>query len=309
MSANNKARGRAWEAGCPSPYQGRDLTHFPDWHNLIVWDAFFNNLTAGLMIVSTVAWLSGPSSLGHIMPLALTMALLLVIADLLILVMDLGDPWRFLHSMRVMRLTSPLSIGVWGLTSYAACLAVAVLLSWTVWFVGGGFFAGAVLVGLRNLFIVMSLVAAIVIVCYKGVVFSCTSQPGLCEARWLPPFMVTDAMLMGFGVFTLIALLTIPPQDFQLLVAPAIMLLCARCTAFALLWQDVKNRARLIYGAENRFVGWSVFVFGGILPLALLFFGFFGLALASMLVICCGLLERYWLIGLARPAERRSESK
>lgn len=301
MGEHNARLDKAWIACQPSRYQKRDLTHFPDWHNLIVWDAFFNNLTAGLMIVSTVAWLAGPSSLGHIMPLALTMALLLVAVDLIILVMDLGDPWRFLHSMRVMRLTSPLSIGVWGLTSYGACLSAAVLLSWTVWFVGGGFFAGPVLLGLRNMFIVMSLVAAIVIVCYKGVVFSCTSQPGLCKARWLPPFMVTDAMLMGFAVYTLLALLSIPPQDWDLLVAPTIMLLCARCTALALLWQDVKARARRVYHAENIFTMCGAFIFGGIVPLALVFLGFFGLALGAMLVICCGVLERYWLIGLAQP--------
>lgn len=291
---------KTWVKGQPSPYQLRDITHFPDWGNLTVWDAFFNNLTSGLMIVATIAFFCGPSLLGRFMPIALTLALILVLIDLVILICDLGDSWRFYHSLRVMRFTSPLSVGVWGLVSYSIFLTFAAFLSWIVFFIGGEMFAGPILIGLRDLFIVMALIGAITVICYKGVVFSCSSQPGLARARWLTPFMVSDSLLIGYALYTLTALLFIP-QDWPLLVAPMLTLICARCLTFALLWQDVKIRARMVYHAENKVIGWCVFVFCGLLPFLLCFFGFFGLALAALLVLACGVMERYWLIGLPRP--------
>ena len=53
---------KPWASNYPSPYEGHDLTHRPDWANIIVWDAFFNNLTAGFMVFTTVAWFLG----GHV---------------------------------------------------------------------------------------------------------------------------------------------------------------------------------------------------------------------------------------------------
>lgn len=292
---------KTWVQGQPSPYQLRDITHFPGWGNLTVWDAFFNNLTAGLMIVSALAFFCSSGSLGRILPVALTIALILVLIDLLVLMWDLGDSWRFYHSLRVMRFTSPLSVGVWGLVCYSIFLFFAALLSWLIFYIGGDMFAGIILVSLRNLFIAMALIGSVVVICYKGVAFSCTSQPGLSRARWLTSFMVSDSLLMGYALFTLIALLFMLPQDSPILVAPMLTLICARCITFTLLWQEVKIRARKVYHSENTVVGWCVYIICGALPFILALFGFFGLALAALLVLAGGVIERYWLIGLPKP--------
>lgn len=45
---------RTWIEGQPSAYQQHDTVHFPDWKNIIVWDLFFNNLTAGFMFVTMI---------------------------------------------------------------------------------------------------------------------------------------------------------------------------------------------------------------------------------------------------------------
>lgn len=292
---------QTWVKGQPSPYQLRDITHFPDWGNLTIWDAFFNNLTSGLMIVTTISFFCGSGMLSALLPIALTIALVLVLVDLVILVFDLADPWRFYHCLRVLRFTSPLSVGVWALVTYSIFLTLAAFFSWVVFYVGGEMFAGIILVSLRNLFLAMALIAAVVIICYKGVVFSCSSQPGLANARWLTPFMVSDSLLIGYALFTLIALVFIMPQDAPLLVAPMLTLICARCICFGLLWMDVKRRARLVYHSENRVLGWCVYIFCGLFPFLLCFLGYFGLALACFLVLFCGVLERYWLLGLPRP--------
>lgn len=130
MNMTNMNNPKPWAEGHPSLYQGHDITHRPDWGNIIVWDAFFNNLTAGFMVLTGIAWFAGPPLFAAILPFALTLALLIVLVDLALLVFDLGDPPRFIHAMRILHFTSPLSVGVWGLACYATCLGCAVAVYW-----------------------------------------------------------------------------------------------------------------------------------------------------------------------------------
>lgn len=290
-----------WIEGQPSPYQSGDNTHFPDWHNMIVWDAFFNNLTAGLMIVTTIVWFFGAMPFMAVLPFALTLALILLVIDLGLLIFDLGDPWRFPHSLRVMRFTSSLSVGVWGLTSYAIFLVLTVILAWIFLLIGpqDGLGYNFALV-LARLFAVMAAIGATVVILYKGVVFSCSAQPGVKDARWLTSFMISDSLLMGLSLYILVALSIFPDLVLQLIV-PFITLIIARAITFALVWQDVKDRAKKVNGSENRTVFWTVYGAGGVLALILAPWGFAALALAAILNISCGVVERYWLISLPRP--------
>lgn len=73
---------KTWVEGKPSAYQQHDIVHFPDWKNIIVWDLFFNNLTSGFMFVTMITWLVAPDVFGPVLPIALTLAFLIVIFDL-----------------------------------------------------------------------------------------------------------------------------------------------------------------------------------------------------------------------------------
>ena len=59
---------------------------------------------------------------------------------------------------------------------------------------------------LFRLFAVLALIAACVVMRYKGVVFSCTSQPGLKKARWLTCWVASDALTMGMGLLIVLSL-------------------------------------------------------------------------------------------------------
>lgn len=303
MNTRN-ADARTWIQGQPSRYQLRDMTHFPDWGLLLTLDAFFNNLTSGLMLASTLVWAAGPPLLGGLLPVALSLAFLLLVTDLCILISDLGDPARFINSLRVMRFSSPLSVGVWGLASYGAFLSVATFMAWILWANGGGSGAsGYIMAAIMRLCMVMAAMGAVVVIAYKGVVFSCSSQPGLSQARWLSPFMVSDSLLMGMSVFALLCALFSPDgAACVFLILPLIVLLCARSIAFGLLWQDVKNRARKVYSpAKNRGTMLIVYGFGTVAPLLLIFAGAGGIIVAACLVLGAGLWERFWLIALPKP--------
>ena len=247
MNMTNMNNPKPWAEGHPSLYQGHDITHRPDWANIIVWDAFFNNLTAGFMVLTGIAWFAGPPLFAALLPFALTLALLIVIVDLVLLVFDLGDPPRFIHAMRVLHFTSPLSVGVWGLTCYATCLGCAVGIYWlSVYSVATNDFLAPYIAWLdilMRLFTVLAFIGAVVVICYKGVAFSCTSQPGVRKARWLTSFMVSDALLMGCGLYAIMAACLGFWDACAYLLLPFIILEVARAAAFSLLWMETAERA------------------------------------------------------------------
>ena len=51
---------------------------------------------------------------------------MLLLIDLALLVLDLGDPLRFHHMLRVFKPSSPMSLGTWSLTIYSLPLTVIV---------------------------------------------------------------------------------------------------------------------------------------------------------------------------------------
>jgi formate-dependent nitrite reductase membrane component NrfD len=105
--------------------------HKPHWEWLIVFYFFFGGLTSGSYVIATIAeWFGGAAG----RPIArvgryVSFAALLACPPLLIL--DLGRPERFHHMLRVFKLRSPMSVGVWGLLTYSgfctlsACIQAA----------------------------------------------------------------------------------------------------------------------------------------------------------------------------------------
>lgn len=290
-----------WIKGKPSPYELHDLTHFPDWRGLIVWDAFFNNLTAGFMIITALTALGTPPVFRLLFPFALILAFLILAVDLVLLVADLGDPWRFLHSLRVFRPTSPLSVGVWGLTGYALCLFLAILTSWLPALADVPTLAAGHMYMAARMFATLAALCAAVVICYKGVVFSCTSQPGVKNARWLTAFMVSDSLLMGCGLYMCLAICLGVPVAAMWLMVPFHALLVIRFGTFWLLWLDVAPRARRMH-RSNAFIFVMVYIVGGVIAAASACMGGQpGILVAGALVLLTGVCERSWVIGLTRP--------
>src|SRR4051812_49970375 len=57
-----------------------------------------------------------------------------LLASLVLLVADLGRPERFHHMLRVVKPTSPMSVGTWILSAYGPLAGVAAATSVTGWF-------------------------------------------------------------------------------------------------------------------------------------------------------------------------------
>src|SRR5262249_59240864 len=116
------------DVAVPVAYARSVVTKAPAWHGFVVFDVLFNNLSAGLFLVAVIAELAAPATFGSVAALAYPVALVLLLADLACLVLDLGDPLRFHHMLRVFKPSSPMSLGTWCLTVYSFPLAVAAAL-------------------------------------------------------------------------------------------------------------------------------------------------------------------------------------
>ena len=183
-----------------SGYAAQPVTKPPNWHGLVAWDMLFNNLTTGLFLTAALGELLRPEVFLPLTKIAYPLALLLLLIDLACLVLDLGDPLRFHHMLRVVKPTSPMSLGTWCLTVYSLPLTVAALIGLLPE-------RSDALEWLRKSAVVLGVFPALGSAVYKGVLLSTTSQPGWKDARWLGGYLTSAALLLGCAEMLLLAVL------------------------------------------------------------------------------------------------------
>jgi hypothetical protein len=179
-------------------YTAGPVTKAPAWHGLVAWDLLFNNLTTGLFLVAAAAELAAPEVFTAVSKVAYPLALALLFTDLVCLVLDLGDPLRFHHMLRVFKPTSPMSLGTWCLTVYSLPLTVAAALS----LLPDG---APALEWARKAVVVIGLLPALGSAMYKGVLLSTNAQPGWRNARWLGGYLTNSALLLGCAEMLVLA--------------------------------------------------------------------------------------------------------
>src|SRR5260370_7689768 len=71
-----------------------------------------------LFLISATGERAAPAVFTPVVKVAYPVAFVLLLVDLVCLVLDLGDPLRFHHMLRVFKPSSPMSLGTWCLTIY-----------------------------------------------------------------------------------------------------------------------------------------------------------------------------------------------
>src|SRR5437763_15942716 len=159
MHADSRALQRA------PGYTSGEVVKAPPWHGLVEWDVAFNGLTTGLFLVAALGELAAPAAFAPVARVAYPVALVLLLADLACLVLDLGDPLRFHHMLRVFKPSSPMSLGTWCLMVYSFPLTAAAALS----LLPAGWPAVA---WARTAAVILGLLPALGSAVYKGVLLS-----------------------------------------------------------------------------------------------------------------------------------------
>lgn len=99
----------------PRSYYDQPVLKQPVWTVEIPWYLFAGGLGGGSSILAVTARMRGEHAVAR---LAERVALGAALASPVLLISDLGRPARFLNMLRVVKVTSPMSIGSWILAAY-----------------------------------------------------------------------------------------------------------------------------------------------------------------------------------------------
>ena len=247
-----------------SNYATKPVTKAPAWHGLVAWDMLLNGMTTGLFLVAALSELVAPDRFAAVAQVAYPVALLLLLVDLLCLVLDLGDPLRFHHMLRVFKPSAPMSLGTWCLTIFAVPLTVAAALS----LLPAG---GMTLAWVRRLVVVIGLLPALGSAVYKGVLLSTNAQPGWKDARWLGGYLTNSALMLGCAEMLVLSVLMRHVSAAAMLRPALGLLLVLNLVPLCLLAVDLRTTLSRLY-TRWQLCGVGTLALGGgvLLPLCLL---------------------------------------
>jgi hypothetical protein len=281
----------------PRGYADRPVTKPPNWHTLIAWDMLFNNLASGLFLIAAIGDLAAPAMFGPLTTYAYPVALIILVADLACLTLDLGDPWRFHHMLRVFKPSSPMSLGTWCLTAFSFPLTAAAALALLP-------YDAPAVEWCRKVAAIVAIPPAAGVALYKGVLFSTTAQPGWRDMRWLGAYLANSSMLLGAAGLLFIADLSgHETARTDLRVATALLLL-VNGALLALVAVEARAILRRCYG-RGRLVSLAAITFvGGVaLPVLNLGVGVLPATLASVvLIVAAALVVRFEIVWLPHAA-------
>jgi Polysulphide reductase, NrfD len=256
-----------------SGYSTKEVTKVPGWHGLVAWDLLFNNLTTGLFLFAAVGELALPGLLAPVAKASYPVALVFLLTDLMLLVLDLGDPLRFHHMLRVFKPSSPMSLGTWSLTVYSLplTLIVAIEVAQALNLLPPGSIA---LEWVRKLAVIVGFLPAIGSLAYKGVLFSTSSQPGWKDARWMGGFVANSALMLGCAEMLAVSVLTGHSKAAASLRTVLMLLLPLNIIPAGLLFAEFhKTLLRLYRDRQVYLASVLLFVGGTLIPLVLLLMG------------------------------------
>lgn len=279
-----------------SGYATNVPTKVPPWHGLVAWDILLNNLSTGLFLVAALCELAEPEEFHSVAKVAYPIALVLLFADLTCLTLDLGDPLRFHHMLRVFKPSSPMSLGTWSLTLFSMLLTVIVVLSTLP----------VRLDWIHVLAVSCGLPLALASAVYKGVLFSTSAQPVWKDARWLGGYLTNSALMLGSAEMLGLSLLMQEEQATQILRVALGVLLGLNLICLGLLLANIRDSISqsVIFGRLGRMIALAVGG-GGVVPLVLLGIG--GdilLTIAVVLVLLRSLVFRFVIVWLPQSEGR-----
>lgn len=272
MHTNSKPRPANSEPPIPgwaaaNGYTNMIVTKAPEWHGSIAWDALLNGMATGLFMAAAVSELASPAIFTPVAKIAYPVALFLLLFDLVLLVLDLGDPLRFHHMLRVFKPHSPMSVGTWCLTIFSLPLTAAAALSLLAEM--GMDFELA-----RKLVVIVGLLPGFGSAAYKGVLLSTNSQPGWKDARWMGGYLTNSALLLGCAELLVLSVVMGRPEAAGILRTAFIALLVLNAIPLGLLFADIRPAlAERFTGAQRCRAGILTFTAATLIPLVIMLLG------------------------------------
>lgn len=177
----------------------------PFWGWEIIWYFFFGGLAAGCYIIASIAALFGSSEDRATVRTGYYLSLLALLPCPALLIKDLGRPERFLNMLRVFKVKSPMSMGVWGLLSFSGFSAITATIVAARHGLLGAWFGARWLAALPlKLLALPGALCAAFLGSYTGVLLAATSVPLWSRSKLLGGVFITSAISTSSALISLV---------------------------------------------------------------------------------------------------------
>ena len=231
-------------------YYGLPMVKPPRWEWEIALYFFFEGISAGSFVLSSMADLFGGRRYRKLVRKGRILAFLTLLPCPPLLIADLGRPERFHHMLRIVKRTSPMNTGAWALTGYgifAATLAAREFLPLLRRMPGRAAAA-------------MGMPFALTMLAYPGVLLSATSNPAWAHNPFLGALLGCSSISTATASLSLLGFRgPLPKLEAAATVCEATALAGYLCTA--------KRAAEpLVIGKQSRLFWLGAVVGGLVLP-------------------------------------------
>jgi len=181
----------------------------PFWGWEITWYFFFGGLAAGCYVIASIAALFGSRDDRVVARTGYYLSLLALLPCPPLLIKDLGRPERFLNMLRVFKVKSPMSMGVWGLVSFSLFSGMTAFIQAARDGILGRWWAPRLLAALPQKLIALPGTAfGIFLGGYTGVLLAATSIPLWSRSKFLGAIFVSSALSTSSALIALALRLT-----------------------------------------------------------------------------------------------------
>lgn len=176
----------------------------PDWGWEIVWYFFLGGLASGCYVIASLASLFGSREDRATVRTGYYLSLLALLPCPPLLIKDLGRPERFLNMLRMFKVKSPMSMGVWGLLSFSVFSGVTALLQAARdGLLGKSEWAHRLASFPQKLVTIPGMFFAIFLGGYTGVLLAATSVPLWSRSKLLGGVFISSALSTSIALIGL----------------------------------------------------------------------------------------------------------
>ncbi|HZR39990.1 MAG TPA: NrfD/PsrC family molybdoenzyme membrane anchor subunit [Ktedonobacteraceae bacterium] len=177
----------------------------PIWRWEIIWYFFLGGLAAGCYVIASLAALFGSKEDRATARTGYYLSLLALLPCPLLLIKDLGRPERFLNMLRIFKVKSPMSMGVWGLVTFSMFSGVTAVIQAARDGLLGKWWGAKLLASLpQKLLAAPGTFFGLFLGGYTGVLLATTSIPLWSRSKLLGGIFITSAISTSSALISLI---------------------------------------------------------------------------------------------------------
>lgn len=255
------------------------------WNAFVPIYFFLISISAGSLMVASFSTVFGVKQYQVIVRPAVFTSLVTLVLAPIFLILDLGQPLRFLYVINPMNfnIQSPMSWGALLLILYGITLLLLAKK-----YIGAGFSSQAVAETAASaskqsrLLYIVGFVFALLLSAYPGLELGVVPGKALWNTPLLPVYFITTSLLGGIGILFLVGQFTSRKEDLQGFVTSA-KPIAISLIILSLVWIVSRSMTLSTAGLEaeaaaqalwkSRWFMWGELVLGLVIPFALLIFG------------------------------------